>query len=190
MKEATWHNATKPEQLLQAIAGLNHDGAQDRKLRRFACACVGRHWDRLAEERDRRIIELAEDCADGKASIKDLEAARDMKVWSRPNHGPAWTPRIASAANDCAKKNAQRAAVECSHAVANSAGLFATGKYPVSIKAMNEADLVRDEEKKHQLAILYDVFGDPFRPATISKSELKSKYTKAVSLAQSMYAER
>lgn len=68
-----WETSTEPEMMLH---WLNDHGKLDKQqVRRFACACCRRVWDRL-RPLSRRAVEVAERIADGQASASDLEAAR------------------------------------------------------------------------------------------------------------------
>src|SRR5690242_13289637 len=99
MRESTWQKAAKPEGLIETIARMDSEGkgTYDRKLRLFACACVRLHWERVLEEKDRRIVELAVACADGRISVAELEAKREKSIWKREGKSPLWAKCMAAA---------------------------------------------------------------------------------------------
>src|SRR5262249_36646521 len=76
MDEAKWLACTDPWEMLEFLRGR----ASARKLRLFACACVGRFRDWLADGRSRAALETARRYADGLATgdelRRDREAAR------------------------------------------------------------------------------------------------------------------
>jgi hypothetical protein len=71
MTEQDWLEARSPEEML----GFLPDKGVDRKHLLLACACVRRIWHLLEDERPRRVIEVTEEFADGKADQKALRAA-------------------------------------------------------------------------------------------------------------------
>src|SRR5262245_21716972 len=61
----------------EAISEYFHERLSPRTLRLFLCACVRRVWHLLSDERSRRAVEVTERLADGQASQKEQEAARE-----------------------------------------------------------------------------------------------------------------
>jgi hypothetical protein len=73
MDETQWLTSNDPVAMLMHLRGR----VTERKLRLFVCACLRRHWDRLADPRSRRAVEIAELYADGLASEVDRFDAWD-----------------------------------------------------------------------------------------------------------------
>jgi hypothetical protein len=64
-----------------------HDQVTNRQLRLFACACVRRRWDDLSSEAFRDAVEVAEEYAEGRATMSALYAAHDDAEWELGNPG-------------------------------------------------------------------------------------------------------
>jgi hypothetical protein len=97
MNEQEWLECADSGKMLEFLEGK----VSDRKLRLFAAICVSRLWDVVdygeehATERCRASIELVERCAEGKASMEELRAARlaVQEVASRmERHRGEWWP--------------------------------------------------------------------------------------------------
>lgn len=92
MTEEEWMACARPYKMLDFL----RDKASDRRLRLFACACCRRIWPLMINERTRKVVELAEQFADGLASKEDRLAARatfcDGYMPTEPNHATrlAW----------------------------------------------------------------------------------------------------
>src|SRR5262249_28775781 len=155
MRESTWQKASNPEGLIKSIArmGYDCDGKYDRKLRLFACACVRLHWVRVIDERDRRIVQLAEECADQKISVQELEANREKSFWKRERKSPLWTMYIADAAHTCAKSNVVQAALNSSHWMTNAASYFDNENPSASEETWKAYGRAREIEKRQHVAI-------------------------------------
>ena len=74
MTEIQWMACKEPRIMLKEQFGQN---SSDRKLHLFTCACFRRVWDRLPDDRIRATVDLVERYADGAASLRELESARD-----------------------------------------------------------------------------------------------------------------
>ena len=138
MTEAEWLTATDPMPMVQSLEGK----ASNRKLRLFAVACCRRVWHRLAAQRNRTVVELAEAFADGLVSEEQIKQARDA-IWQGPKLWP--TPWA------CANPDAFKSA------------LFTLQN------ATRIADRSTDIKSSHP-DILRDIFGNPFRPISVDPS--------------------
>src|SRR5262245_48229866 len=88
MTEAEWLTCTDLEKCLKFL----RDKVSERKLRLFACGCCRRAWSALAVERGRTAVEIAENYADGSATLDELQRAWEQAIatrrsdyWRRPN---------------------------------------------------------------------------------------------------------
>jgi hypothetical protein len=59
MTEAEWLVCAEPEMMLLEHLG-DSEGATERKLRLFACACCRHIWHLLTDEQCRRAVEVVE----------------------------------------------------------------------------------------------------------------------------------
>ena len=70
-EDQRWLICTSPRAMLQHLRGV----ASVRKNRLFLCACYRRLWHFATDERVPELLELAERCADGQVTRKELAAA-------------------------------------------------------------------------------------------------------------------
>ena len=110
MTEAEWLACADTRPMLEFL----HDKTSDRKLRLFAIACARRVWPLLADDRSRRVIEVAEHLAEGLVGERQRQEAfsQGMDVVIEKIHRPfrATTTR-AMAAYRSAFRQAMSAAV-------------------------------------------------------------------------------
>jgi hypothetical protein len=162
MHEALWLKCQKPKVMLRHL----RDRASDRKLRLFACACCRCLWDLLVRKPSRRVVEVAEQFADGLATRPDLRAAGKAAQpdFRRYNSERTQIIQAADAARACAYADGWTAA----H-VATSYAQY-TGP-----PASQQADLLRD------------ICGNPFRPIEVPPAWLTADVK---GLTRAIYDER
>jgi hypothetical protein len=154
--------------MLESLRGK----ASDRKLRLFAVACCRCIWHLLADERSREAIRIAERFADGASTFDELEATYRPAV--------AACHEAEGGAHFAAAGTAERSATDAARYAAYGAGAGLRpwpGLWGVELKAVEEA----------HAGLVRDVFGNPFRPVTISSSWQSPQ---VVALAQAGYDER
>jgi hypothetical protein len=161
MDEREWLTCTDPEPLLQYLQGK----ASDRKLRLFAVACCWRRRDILTDAPSRAAVEAAERFADGLASRAELRRL------GRPRNVGLYL-----GAYDAAYPDAAKAAREASASAAELASLI----YPRRERP----------ERRVQARLLRDIFGNPFRPATLDPAWLAWGGGTARKLAETIYDKR
>ncbi len=165
MTEEEWLACTDPRPMLDFLRGV----PSERKLRLFACACCRHAWGRLphlivAGLDEIKGIEVAEGFADGSVGREELDRAFDeLEAHSDTRDSPA---RFATAA---------RIAAEVS-----TCATFAI--YSVQDDGVDPRD-----ERVEQVSLLRDLFGNPFRPVTVSPAW---QTPQLVALAQAAYEER
>jgi hypothetical protein len=166
MTEAEWLACPEPESLLKHI----RDGASDRRLRLFACACCYRVYAGQEEGDEWAAVGVAERYADGLASAEELAGAEGEMDCGDYRYGPA----------DYA------ASPDVGAAVGAAAAAALLIKYNLTYPDAHRARLY-EVELAAQAALLRDIFGNPFRPVHFSDSW---RTDTAVSLARQMYESR
>lgn len=163
MTEAEWLACTDPQQMVRFV--MEGKGS-DRQLRLFGCACCRQIWDLLTEDCFRRAVDIAERFADGQESSKELAVAKKVSGAALDRNGLAGVtgPRYCAlgSAWSCTR-NLQTAAI-----------------YPLWI-------LTDETQRKWQIKMLRDIFGNLFRAVTLDTAWLTS--TVSV-LAQALYDDR
>jgi hypothetical protein len=81
MTEQEWAKCRSPALLLKALRyGKKEQRPSPRKLQLFCCACCRRIWHLVTDERLRRAVDVAEQCADGLVTEKE---ARSVILFDR-----------------------------------------------------------------------------------------------------------
>jgi hypothetical protein len=168
MTEDDWLGADSALELLDSVL---LDNASGRKLRLFACACCRRIWRLLHDDRVRRAVEFAEKHADGEASEEQLEHALDAAL------------EVHSGTENDAVDKAATAAVFCANRSPNCASEAAECALDATTYDSDELE----KENEVQAQLLRDIFGNPFRPATLNPAWRTSN---VAALAQAIYADR
>jgi hypothetical protein len=163
MTEAEWLACGDPAEFLDCVAGCN----TARKLRLFAVACCRRAWHRMTKEATRHAVECAEQFADGDISRRELEVARQAAL---------------RFVKDSSSTPAQYMATSVALVDFRPKWVADLGRAPLARAAISEV-----AEEESQLALIRDIFGNPFRPVAFSPSW---QTCTTVALAQQMYAAR
>jgi hypothetical protein len=115
-----WASFTEPETMLALV----HERTSERKLRLFACACCRAVWHLIAHPHCRAAVCVAEQFADGQATVKQLESAEELAQDCRPVFGDANLAAAWSATRDAYEAAVQSSALAAeflSHSVAEAA---------------------------------------------------------------------
>jgi hypothetical protein len=202
--EQNWLSASDSSLLLGML-----EKPSQRKLRLFTVGCCRRVWQYLDNENARPAIEAAEQCADG--------CLTEGKLWSsysqigldvRFNHSFAerngFSTEVVSAAlqelgismssMDChlARRTSSRiASIVGGQSLGDKADTYMLHMLGKDVE-LDEADHQAAEqatavETLEQVALLRDIFSNPFQPVTLDPSWLASTVT---ALAHQMYESR
>jgi hypothetical protein len=179
VNELEWLASGDPEAMLLVLSERRQ--TSDRKVRLFGCVCIRRIWGDLADEQLRQAAEVAERYADGGATPGQLDGARKTSAALCAgigdiiaDHGPLAIEAI------CTK----------------AASLFKPSESALAVAAEARSDegtdwnAVYEEEQRSQSDAIRDIFGNPFRPVTVSPIVLAWNDGVVVRLAQAAYEER
>lgn len=177
MTEAKWLTCNDPQPMLVFLRGK----ASKRKLRLFEVACCRRIWHLLTDERSRRLVEVAEQYADGHPIPPGPLESAAMEA-------------VCRFSTESALFAAARAAVKTiwDHSPDSP---YPNSSHPPMVRdalaiAGNAAEAVPSEPPV-QAALLRDVFGNPFRPKPILPSVWLAWNDSTIpKLAQTIYDDR
>jgi hypothetical protein len=178
MTEADWLACTDPQKMLEFLRGR----ASDRKLRLFGVACCYRIWHLIGHnEANRNGVAIAERYADGQAPLEELLAVNTTldccdDSWLAPTDYLTSTEisTVCQVAHEAAWLRAKDVLIN-------------------RVEDVNRAVLSKQcgkEERQEQLCLLRDIFGNPFRPASLSPSWLTWSGGTIPQLAQDIYDDR
>lgn len=180
MTEAEWLTCADPAPLLAFLDSK----VSDRKWQMFAVACCLRMWDLMLDPRARYAVEILELNADGACTPDEwsvvggefLDQSYERAIWYSQLRRPERYAHSAVVA--CFEEKDLRLAVMVSNAVCSAVEASA---------AWNDRQQRKAEEKRAQVEIVRDIFGNPFRPVTFNLSWLTST---VVALAEGIYQDR
>ena len=160
MTESEWLTCADPDAMLEFLG----KAADDRALRRFACACCRRIWTLIRDERSRRAIVVAEQFIHDLASAKELQSAAAEALDAAAADGDGGQEVVAAAAAADLELNAVAAAYSAAWAKADATGDDAVAAGAIDASAYEEftrKDFL--EERSEQAALLREIVGNPFR---------------------------
>jgi len=201
MTEAEWLASTEPDDLLEFL----RDRASDRQFRLFMCACCRRflpfmprkpaHDLRLCE----KYVAYGEQFAEGLITWEEMEAALDEQEWANVSHD-GYLAALAT------RQAIYREIAGCTRPMLRGRNLIAhpassaseysrtvMGRLQVNNKTAKGSTptakkrMATIAEKRYQIQLLHDLFGNPFRPVAVSPSWLT---TTVVALAAGIYEEK
>jgi hypothetical protein len=188
MTEAEWLKADDTVEMfdhLKRRARSERARLPHRRLRLYACACCRRVWHLLADARSRTAVELSERYADGQATRSALaKACRAAgEVLTALMRGKGVVPSAYSAA-----ETAMWASADSIHDVW---GGTSSAAEDLAARLGKEAGTgvksARVSESRRQADLMREVFGNPFRPASLDRSWLTAD---VAALARAAYEER
>lgn len=144
-----------------------------RKLRLFACACCRRFWSSLSDE-SREALDIAERYTDGKATKKDFGYAWRISV-RQYGRGPRTADGIAGHVVEAGAMTA--------------AALVPMVCYSVVASVPRQPHELWSE-KFQQAAIIYDLFGNPFRTTAAVEVSRLAVVESIRELAEQIYHNR
>jgi hypothetical protein len=177
MIESKWLACGEPQPMLHHLGCK----AGERKRRLFACACCRRAWHLLADPRVRTAVETAERYADKAATETELENASDCAE-------VAYRSRNTTAAGHAAARavvSTTAGSLDAAHTAVLAAEGIVNPKNVAEPSAYERGGL--EAEHAAQTAVLRDIIGNPFRPASVEPSWLCWHGGAVPKLAQAIY---
>jgi hypothetical protein len=170
---------------LRLMLDFLRDKASERKLRLFAVGCCRRLWGLLINEQSRRAIEVAERLADGLASEMErrsayrgaesicFEATTAIRAYEKTGQTVPIPMTLAKAV--------ARLPLGAAHLVPSG---FATARDAVEAIIITSGADAGQQERFSQIALLREIIGNPFRPASFNSAWLAPQ---ALAVARSIY---
>jgi hypothetical protein len=176
MDETEWLSCNNPHRLLSCLNYKRHD----RKLRLFALAFCRRGWHHL-QEGWRRAVESGEFLADGLATPEEFERAWEAAYTADPSTA-SWEPPNAVNVARMVACNATTP-VPLRSGTITSMG-WEAARYVVLASGGSEARVFQGSDLTN---LIRDLFGNPFRPITLSPAW---RTPTVLALAQAAYDRR
>jgi hypothetical protein len=213
MTEAEWLVSTDSLGMLAFLSGQ----ISDRKLHLTAYAFLRRFWHLIPDQRSRRAIEVREQYADGRASLRLLQRARKEaarafdRLLSEERdkgavqtsfytgclsvawHAAGWDEKLRPPWEPKDRSNRPRPLL----------GMMAWGAIPMTYAPGDDTWFLRctptdwegrraavTKEKATQANLLRDLFGNPFRRVAVAPSCLAWQGGSIVRLARAVYEDR
>ncbi|MDY3557351.1 hypothetical protein R5W24_006540 [Gemmata sp. JC717] len=172
---------------------------EDRRHILFGCACCRDVWDLIQWDAARRLVELAEDYADGRISEAEFKAGTASALFAdlEPHYRGLGGPQQLSAR--------VLHAIRAARGLASDNYRMSHGAYCVAQETSTDAQyefiptpqrpmspkggfVPPDHEQIQQkVPLLFDIFGNPFRPVALDPAW---RTENALALARQMYASR
>jgi hypothetical protein len=185
MTEADWLRCAEPKLMLEFVRGKG----KTRKQRLFACACCRRVWHLLKDRRSRDAVTASECYADRLIRREELVARRQQAMLGKRYFDYYVYPEQNAAAS-VARPSVTLSwilwlteAALGNEAVRDRGGSTAEVNLPLR-------DEVRLTEKKARVAMLRDLFGNPFRPVAVDPVWLSWNGATVAKLARAAYEKR
>lgn len=189
----------------------------ERKVRLLNCACCRRIWNLFTDDRSRKAVEIAEQFAEGTATLAELRNVADDAF-------AAYRQVSAVAVNTDSATEARYNAAAAAYNAAHHANFVSTTSRPFpdsvlpaaraaaaagsSFPAVNAADpdienIIENQtapgtpwsrtmadEQVHLCGLIRDILGNSFRPVAVDPSWLAWNGGTVVKIAQSIYDQR
>jgi hypothetical protein len=176
MTEAEWLTATDSTLMLECLNGET----SDRKFRLFGVSCCRHIWHLFTDIRWQEAIKTAEKYADGIATVAEFNLAGENA------RAASWDAEMGyvNGTNEAflAEVAEQKEGVSVE-------SMIAAVLVPVGIDSAFAAVFANysGKQSSNQIALLHDIFGNPFRPITLNPSWLTAT---VLALATGIYEEK
>ena len=173
MTEAEWLACDDPERVLNSLRGpAIQTSLPERKSRLFGLACCNRIRQLITDRRSLRALDVLAQYAEGQAAFEELCDA----------YGDAFR-----AASEVEETDDTRGATQAAFAVSDACYRHELAD-AIAGRVRNVAFFAgMPDEAPAQLALIRDIFGNPFRPVTFSP---EWRTDTAITLARQMYEAR
>lgn len=198
MNEAEWLSCIDSSVMLHFLhrkAQRGKLGASDRKFRLFFCARCRKEWGNLPDRRSRRAVEVAEKFADGLASRAELRNAEKIAkaamedAFAGSDHSTQSASLLAwwTTFHDAGLRAWQEPGLARDYDAWYEEEAADGPDSATAARSVAILQLARALERAHHAEILHDLFGNPFRRATVKRAWLTPM---VIRLTQTMYSKR
>lgn len=176
MTEKEWLSGKYADEL---IDWLRESGRADaRKSRLFTCALARLMWDGFGHKTHKRVVELAEDFADGLIAFEELTAAVAVAAEYREQHQTEY---------DGAEICPGRVVFETANEDAADGAWWAWGHAAQVEEYLTQVPFA---EPLDNVGLLREIFGNPFRTPSLGPAGIARAGSTVAALARAAYQER